>query len=123
MIINQKSLRKQDRGNAVWHCLCYKTPRGRRQPLTVKSYHLIELPYCVYKMKQNLHNAAKDKIFPYLRFGLLCGVYFDTKLHQERKLCFHDRKIMALLPLNRKCKTSCGSYGSTSLGLSLFQPL
>ena len=31
-------------------------------------------------------------------FGFLCGVNFDTKLHQERKLCFHDREITALLP-------------------------
>ena len=75
------------------------TPRGRRQPLMVKSYHLIEPPYCIYKMKQNLHNSAKYKTFPYLGFSLLCGANFDTKLHQERKLCFHDREIMALLPL------------------------
>ena len=79
----------------MWHCLCYKHRGEEDNRLAVKSDHLIELPYCIYKMKQNLHNAAKDKIFPYLRFGLLCGVYFDTKLHQERKLCFHFESTKA----------------------------
>ena len=46
-------------------------------------FHLIELPYSVYKIKQNLHNVAKYKILTWIVFGFSCGVNFDTKLHQE----------------------------------------
>ena len=51
-------------------------------------------------MKQNLHNSAKDKTFPYLRFGFLCGVNFDTKPHPERKLCFHGKRIWGNIAFN-----------------------
>ena len=46
----------------MWHCLCYEHRGEEDNRLSVKSYHLIELPYSVYKIKQNLHNVAKYKI-------------------------------------------------------------
>ena len=46
----------------LWHCLCYEHRGEVDNRLAVKSYHLIEPPYCVYKIKQNLHNVAKYKI-------------------------------------------------------------
>ena len=46
----------------MWHCLCYKHRGEEDNRLAVKSDHLIELPYCIYKMEQNLHNVAKYKI-------------------------------------------------------------
>ena len=56
----------------------------------VKSYHLIEPPYCIYKIKQNLRNPADDLTPACPIVGSFCGADFDTKFHQEQKPCFID---------------------------------
>ena len=66
--------------------------------LAVESYHLIEPPYCVYKMKQNLRNPADDSTLACPIIGSFCGADFDTKFHQEQKLCFHNNEFLATLP-------------------------
>ena len=70
---------------------------GRRQPLTVKSYRLIEPPYCIYKIKQNLRNPADDLTPACPIVGRICGADFDTKFHQEQKPCFHNNGCLATL--------------------------
>ena len=42
-------------------------------------------------MRTNFHGLAIGNALVRLDFDkLLCSVHFDTKLQQNRKLCFHD---------------------------------
>ena len=81
----------------MWHCLCYKHRGEEDNRLTVKSYHLIEPPYCIYKIKQNLRNPADDLTPACPIVGSFCGADFDTKFHQEQKPCFHNNGCLATL--------------------------